>query len=331
MKKVLIIRYGGLGDAIMLTPLLNVLKEDGYHITVNTTEDPKQVLNHNPNIDTFMVHGGEKEVANKDLGKHWEKISKGFDKVINLSGSVEDSLLKVEGSRSFLWDKATRHKHCNKNYYDETLRLGGYGHITGRNGELYFSRLEEKLARNYRRKYKNKFLILWSLSGSSFHKTYPYAEIVANLILDKYPDIMTLTVGDMLCELLEWRHGQAKSYSGKWPIRKSLIMTKYVDLVIGTETGILNAAGCFDTPKIIMLSHSSEENLSKYWGNCASLNANVKCYPCHQLHYSLESCPVDHRMKAPVCMANLKGLSVFDEIERVYFNWKKKRRLKKTG
>ena len=247
----------------MITPLLRCLKEDGYHVTVNITPNPKKVLNNNPYIDEFMIHGGEKEVPNKDLKEHWEKISKGYDKFINLSGSIEENLLKPEGGRAYTWDKETRHKHCNRNYYDETLKIGGYGHIKGRNGELYFTKLEEKLARDYRRKHKGKFLILWSLSGSSFHKIYPFSDAVASLILDKYPDVMIMTVGDALCEMLEWRYERSKCYSGKWPIRKSMIMTKYVDLVIGTETGILNAAGCFNTPEIVLLSHSSEENLCK--------------------------------------------------------------------
>ena len=63
--------------------------------------------------------------------------------------------------------------------------------------------------------------------------------------------------------MLEWEGTNMKHYSGTWGIRKSLLWTKYADLVIGTETGILNGAGCFDTPKIVMLSHSTEENLSK--------------------------------------------------------------------
>jgi len=101
--------------------------------------------------------------------------------------------------------------------------------------------------RSYRKKHKGKFLILWSLSGSSGHKTYPFTEFVAKGFLDKHPDAMILTVGETLCELLEWSHPQTKCYSGKWPIRKSLIMAKYADLIIAPETGIANAAGCFDS------------------------------------------------------------------------------------
>ena len=66
-----------------------------------------------------------------------------------------------------------------------------------------------------------------------------------------------------------------------------MVMTKYADLVVGPETGILNAAGCFPTPKITLLSHSRHENLCKYWENDYCLAPEgAFCHPCHVLHYT---------------------------------------------
>jgi ADP-heptose:LPS heptosyltransferase len=323
-KTACVVRYGAFGDAIMVTPLLRVLKEEGYHVTVNCSWQVIEVLKHNPFVDKIIEHKKDSIPANQ-LDEYWDEMSKDYDKFINLSESIEGALLKVEGRKEFNWDGAKRHAECNVNYYDQTLKLGGYENITGKNGELYFSKLEEKIGRDYRKKYKKKFLILWSLSGSSYHKTYPFAEYVARGFLKNHPDAMIMTVGDNLCTLLEWSDEQTKSYSGKWPIRKSMIMTKYADLVVGSETGILNASGCFDTPKIVMLSHSSHENLSKYWKNTHPVNAEVECYPCHQLHYSLESCKVDRQIKSPVCMAKLSPSKVLVEMDKIYNNWKENR------
>jgi hypothetical protein len=62
-------------------------------------------------------------------------------------------------------------------------------------------------------------------------------------------------------------------------------------LVIGPETGLLNAVGMLPVPKIVMLSHSSETNLTLHWKNTAALKpANVKCFPCHQLHTTWDHC-----------------------------------------
>lgn len=289
-------------------------------MTLHVTKRGEHVIRCNPHIDKIIYYKDD-TVAHEDLEGYWNGLAKGYDKFINLSESVEGTLLKPEGKPEFDWPKEKRHKECNVNYMDRTLEIGGYGHIKGKNGELYFSQFEHRLAKQIRNKYKDKFLILWALSGSAVHKAYPYMEFVCRVLLQRYEDIEIFFVGDIACELLEFSHPRVKCYSGKWPIRKSLIMTKYADLVIGPETGVLNAAGCFDTPKILFLSHSTHENISKYWQNVTPLASHVtSCYPCHQLHYSLNSCELHPVLKTPLCMAQLDAKMVLDSIENVYQN-----------
>ena len=340
-KKALVIRYGAYGDAVVATPVLRLLKEDGYRVTLNCSEYSADVYKHNPNVDEFIVHITN-SVPNVELDKHWTKLAEGYDKVINLSESVEKTLLKMEGHPDFKWSKEERHETCNVNYYDRTLELAGYAGCEGTLPELFFSREEEKWASLLRHQYKNRFLILWSLSGSSFHKVYHRADEVARGFLERHKDAVTFTVGGDLERLLEWDHPSNRKRCNQWPIRKSLIMTKYADLVVGTETGVLNASACYDTPKIVMLSHSSEENLTKHWKNCTSLYSNAPCYPCHQLHYTLESCPLESiseapsvgysskeikfrtKEKYPACMALLNPDKLRNAIEERYQEWRSK-------
>ena len=305
----------------MATPLLRLLKEDGYNVTVNVTRRGKDIIKHDPHIDKIVEYV-DNTVPNEKLGEYWTELAKGFDRFINLSESIEKGLLAIEGSADYNLSKFERHAKFNVNYYDRTLELGGYGHIKGLNGELYFSRKEEEEAQAFRKRFKDKFIVLWGLSGSSFHKAYPFSELVAKAFLDKYKDAMIVTVGDSLCEILEWQHPRTFCYSGKWPIRKSLIMTKYADMVIGPETGVMAAAGCFDTPKAIMLSQASKENLTKYWKNCSSLSAQADCQPCHQLHYTLDSCKLLDGLKAPVCMGELKPITLLYAMDKVYHEWR---------
>ncbi len=301
-----------------------MLKADGYETTAHVSQRGIDVLKHNPHVDKIIEYEHDSVPWDK-LDEYWSDLSKGYDKFINLSGSLEDGLtvsdLDVD---RITWSKEKRTKELNVNYYDRTLEIGGYGHIKGKNGELYFSKLEHQLARQYRKKYKDKFLILWALSGSSIHKSYPYAHFVAIKFLKEHPDAMTLTVGEEICKILEWEHPRAKCYSGVWNIRKSLIMTQYANVVIGPDTGILHAAGCFPTPKIILLSSTSEENVPKYWENCIALSANVSCQPCFILHFELGSCLLDDKLGIPICMSKLKGMDVYDSLEKVYQEWKQK-------
>lgn len=327
MKTALLIRMGAFGDMIMSLPVAELLKKDNYHVTLLTSKAGEQIVLNNPHIDKIMSYKFDEHwnpIDNKKLPKNED-----YDRVVDLSGSVEETLLSVDGvNEAYQWSKEKRHATCNKNYYDSHLEVGGYGHLKGIRPKLYFTSYEHEYARKFRRKHKNKFLVLWSLSGSAFHKAYPYSEIVAQIFMEKHPDVVVCTMGGVLSELLEWESQQTINCVNKWTIRKSMLMTKYADLVIGTETGVLNAAGCYDTPKIILLSHSTEENLTKYWDNVYPLHADVPCYACHQIHYDLDSCPVDKATTSPICMAKLKPETVLKTMEIIYDKWEAKRKRK---
>ena len=281
------------------------------------------VILHNPYIDKIILH--DENIPNEKLEEHWARLSEGYDKVINLSESIEGTLLKTSWKEGYNWPKEDRHKVCNVNYYDRTLEIAGYGHIKGLSGELYFTKNEHKWAEKQINKTNGKFTILCALSGSALHKTYPYIEQTICEFLDSYPNSICYTVGEYLCQLLEWEHPRTKCKSGIWDIRQSLIMTKYVDLVIGSETGVLNASGCFDTHKIVLLSHSSHENLSKYWKNCFPVHADVDCYPCHKMQYDREHCEIDKDTEAPICMAKISPYVILTCMEEIYRKRRHKR------
>lgn len=342
MKTAIVTRYGAFGDGIILSPVLRLLKQEGYHVTLNCRKASASVFNNNPHIDEFLYH--DEGMPNNDvLTRYWAGLKASCDRYINLSGSIEEGLLPAEGKhKPYDWSHDLRHAKFNVNYYDRTLELSGFPEVKGLNGEVYFSKEELAWGQKLRDQYKNRFWVLWALSGSSFHKTYPWADQVAKAFLNKHWDAMTMTVGDDQTRLLEWDHPHTKKRAHIWAddFRKSMIACKFSDTVVSTETGIANVAGCFDTPKIVMLSHSSIENLTKYWVNCKSLTpVNAACYPCHKLHYTLKSCPLDTlaiippemwsvenqlvgNVEAPICTSRLKPETVLAALEENYYEWK---------
>lgn len=320
-KEALVIRYGALGDMIMITPILRQLKKDGYHVVLNCSEYATQVLKENPNIDEFIVQ--QKDVIPNDkLDEYWAEISKGFDKVVNLTGTIEQDLLKVQGKEEFNWSHKRRKKECNKNYIDYTMERAGY-ELKGEPTELFFTEQEERLAKTFLENHKDKFLIVWAMSGSSIHKVYPWAEYVAGTLCQKYgDDTLIVTVGDDFSRMIEWNLPNTLPRCGIFTIRQSMILTKYANLVIGPETGILSAASCYDTPKIIFLSHSSEENLTKYWKNVTALHPeDCRCHPCHKLIY-VDTCPSGKVGGRPRCAENIRPETVFKAIETHFKDWK---------
>ena len=305
----------------MLTPVIKQLKKDGYYVVMNTHRDTS-ALTCNPNIDAFIKQKVD-EVPNEKLDEYWKELGKGFDKVLNFSGSIEDALLKAEGNPEFNLPKSIRHDVCNKNYQDHTMEWAGYD-IKGELPELYFSKKEHEWAKNFKKKHKDKFIVLVSMSGSAYHKVYPFMENVVTEFLDTHPDTIAITVGSYIEKILEWDHPRTYAWSGNLKLRKSLILTQYADLVVGTETGVLNAASCFDTPKIVMLSHSTEENLTKHWKNTESVHSDVSCYPCHQLHHSNKSCKQNSATGSSICMSMIHPVSILARMEQFYKNSRRK-------
>lgn len=327
--KALLIRYGAIGDMIQFAPVIRLIKQQGYHVTVNCSEYGAVVLKHNPYIDKLAIQQTD-IVPNQQLKDYWEEMKKHYDLFINLSGSVEDSLLfpdrkmykaieSIQEKRPDIEDRDAFELVCkeyrkiigDRNYYDAHLEKAGLPQ-RGLNGEVYFSDGEELVARDFRARHKDKFLILWSLSGSAYHKIYPYFQQVVQETLLQIPEACVISVGDEICVAMERGETEGRYYPRSfggpmgWDIRHSLVMTKYVDLVIGSETGILNAAGCFPTPKITLLSHSKHENLCQYWENDYCLAPeNTFCHPCHMLHYvhpagkKCTICDTVHRPNAP--------------------------------
>ena len=310
-KRACVVRYGAIGDFLQSVPVLKKLKGEGYHVTLNCSEVAKEVLKYCPYVDEFAVqlkdYVPNKGVVSGPLFEYWKELSTKYDKFINLTGAAEETLLVPDARLMSMMEqlkakhpelneqnqfynaiRAVREQVGDQNYYDNHLKKAGYTE-TGLNGELFFSDSETLMGEGFYAKYADRFIVMWVLSGSSYHKRYPYFQQCAQELVVRNPDILLVSVGDPECALLE--RSESNKYlprSGRWNLRTSLNMTRFVDLVIGPETGILNAAGCFDTPKITMLSHSSHANLCKYWKNdyCIAVEQkDVFCHPCHVLHY----------------------------------------------
>lgn len=334
-KRACIARYGAIGDMVMLSPLIRRLAEDGYEVTLNVTPYCAEIARGNPHVSNVVIQ--EREVIpNADLGDYWSFWQDEYDRYINLSESIEGKLLKVEGRRDFYTSKAWREETCGTvNYVDQTMRLGGYPEVKGARMEQYFTREEQRQALHSRRRAGlDQFFVVWGLKGSSHHKQYPLLEPTLRNWLSRHPDATVVTVGGPVDQQYEFDHPQVVRTAGRISLRAAFALTQVADLVVGPESALINTAACFDVPKIVLLSHSTEHNLCAYWTNYTALKPEgVSCYPCAQLHYNLESCPLvqiedvqnKRAWKGPACAGN--GVSperLMAALDQRYDAWKAK-------
>ena len=336
-KTCAVIRYGAQGDQIQMSSILPWLKEQGYHVTVYCQAGlGYEVLKHDPHVDRFIVQGKD-EVPNQFLGEFWEETRKKYDKWVNLCESVEGTLLATPGRANWEWPNDVRAKYLDRNYLEWTHELAG---VPPPYRPKFYSTPKEREKAAWQAKQWGRRNVLWSLAGSSGHKVWPHIDAIIARIMLTYPDTHVVLVGDESCKILEQGWGkfdEAKDdlveveprvhlKSGRWTIRQSMAFAEVADLIIGTETGLLNAAGSMDTPKIITLSHSSPEMLTKHWKNTIALQQpkGTGCakHPCRQLHGSEGSdpwkdCPQHEGEGVSLCQYSVDAEMMWAAVQRV--------------
>jgi ADP-heptose:LPS heptosyltransferase len=318
VKKALVVRYGAFGDALNITPVLKKLKQEGYEVTANVNKRTEEVLRHNPNIDKFIMH--DESIPIDSLSEHWDKLKKEteHDKFINFSESIECNVALHPINPEYIYPKYERFERCNKNYYEVSEKWAG---LEGCQTIPEFFPTEEEKEKALKLVKPEMFNILWSLSGSGKQKVYPWAEYVMGQILKDYEDVNIITIGDMRSQLLETLIDERiVNLSGEISMRDSMTLTKYVNLVIAPDTGVLHASGCYETPKIGLLGHTNKENITKHFINDFSLEAECACSPCFHLIYDHDvQCPVDVVTRAAWCMAyGIAPERLCDQIKKVY-------------
>jgi ADP-heptose:LPS heptosyltransferase len=172
------------------------------------------------------------------------------------------------------------------------------------------------------------FNVMWCLAGSSVHKFYPHQDAVMAKILLEMPGAAIHLVGDVACQILEagWENEpRVFRQSGEMNIRQTIALAQACDLVIGPETGVLNAVAFDENWKLVLLSHSSFENLPKHWNNAIAIEPDrqmAPCFPCNRLHYGREWCPEHKETGASMCSVSITPGTVFDAVCSVYQKWK---------
>ena len=316
-KSAAVVRYGGFGDLMQASSVFAGLKEQGYHVTLYATPPASDVVANDPHVDRVILQDKD-QVPNANLIDFWQWERKKYDHWVNLSESVEGVWLALPGRTSYHWPNHARQRHLNYNYLQHQHELAGVPHAPR---IRFYATDQEKAAAKKRRKQMNaSFVALWVLAGSSVHKTWNGADndfdrVIASLMLAD-PGIHVILAGSEVCQILEaaWeKEPRVHKTSGKWSIRETLAMLDEVDCVIGPETGVLNAASCLPIPKVVFLSHSSHENLTRDWVNVhpfAPDSAVADCYPCHMLHYGWDTCR-KHESGTALCQTTIMGADVW--------------------
>ena len=331
---VAIVRYGAFGDTAQAASVCAAFKKAGYHVTFFASYPASEIIAFDPNIDRLITQLQD-QIPMNWLGYYWhwmryKWMGKGFDKWVNLTESVEGNLLALTGNVRFEWPARVRHELMNVNYLEHQHKLAEIPYEPS----FKFHPTEDEVKwRNTERARMKKAgidkFILWPLAGSSrTHKLYPHQDIVWKHIFAHYPTWGVVTCGDGSCADLEAGFdGEPRLWKtcGKWSIRQVLAMMELADIVCGPETGVLSCAAFYPMPKIVFLSHSTVQNLTRDWINTTSLWApTTECLgrgkneapACHKMLPTFEGCRRHEVHGTAQCAAEIEPAWVWEHLQR---------------
>lgn len=337
MRKVLITRYGAVGDHLHATHLPRLLKEKaGFdYVAVEYNPKGKEAWLSNPFVDEH-IHFNPTAYPQSGwslnvLYKRWEEmlIQGNFEKHINLQMSIEYGYIAMENMPDYYRnDEYRRTKFGGHNYYDQTSLWTGYPEWCGEKGELHFLESEENLVKGfYEEKYKDNFVLIANLSGTSKHKIFYNAEPIIKEFLALHPDAVCFTMGDKdVAQHVEFKGERIRNYAGIIPYRQSMLMTKYANCTIGAESGLMVAATLLGCPTVQLMTAASIKNHGGNFVNDFSLQSPVKCSPCHKGPYDYIGCPtIEHLgIKYPACI-KFESQTILNQLEKVYDNYRTKK------
>lgn len=321
-----IARFGGVGDNLVAGSPLMALKRQGYMTEVLTNEGNHVLYHHNPYIDKLSVKRTDRDLPQNDLAgwQRWfESRAHEYDIFIHASHSMEGRHAVFKAMTSFWWPPEYRRKMCAGSYLETIHDLAGVPYDFA---PLFHASAEEWAFAFQTKKQIGEKFILWVLSGTRVDKVYPYApmaiarilrEVRAPVLLMGGPSekehSMATTIRDHVAVANGSRDGlhlAVPVLGGErcWPIRTSLTMALAADLVVTPDTGTAWAVAFEPMPKIVMVSHTSVENITKHWVNTVTLHADpdrVPCWPCHRLHDGPETCVVNKEGNGAACISDI--------------------------
>lgn len=319
-NKILVVRFSSLGDIILTTPLLKVLRENfpDAQIDYLTKQTYIEVILNCHNIDSIIAVSNEIPFSElKELKNNLRKIK--YDLIIDLHNNLRTiylrNILRLSGSRILKFKKYSLRKmflvwfkfNLMKNLPTVITR-----YILTLNKlipvDKYLNKQPTEICIDEKSEAKvdkvlyeegienNKELVCIVPLSKHFTKTYPkelYIEFIGRLDRNKYNIILIGQGDENYADILKTGKNVYNLFN-KFNIPELAELMSRCSYVITGDTGPMHIAEAVNVP-IIMLAGSSVKEFGFYPQNKNShiLEVNhLKCRPCS--HIGRSECPLGH-------------------------------------
>lgn len=314
-KSLALVRLGAFGDALWLTSVLPLLKAEGWHITVYTQAPGEIVLRHDPHVDRIITMP-DYLFADINLVAYWLHEQRKYDRFINLVGSIETRLLPTPKDFEFYWSDEVRRRVMDVNYLQTVHDWCGVEYTPR---VRFTPTLDEQSSAQERIAALQGPVVVINPSGSGQFKWWPHWPQAARMLAAT--GVQVVVLGDCPGRPDDLADDRIHVVGRDWPMRDALAFAQLADVVIGTESAILNAVSFEPMLKVALLSHSSDLNLTRDWPETISFAPEgLDCYPCHRIHTDMTFCTQDARSRAAACQAAVQPGAVVEQVV-AYLRW----------
>ena len=331
--KLLVIRFSSIGDIVLTTPVLRVIKQQKPDTTVHylTKASFRPLLANNPHIDKVFY-------LEDDLNSVIEELRKEkYDYVIDLHRNIRTAKVKSAlKAKSYSYNKLNLRKWLLVNFklntmpdksiverYLETVKpLGIKNDGQGLDYFIPYTKLKSTdIPMSHWAGY-----VACVIGGSYATKKLPVEKWKEFLSKMAYPVILLGGEEDREegKEIASIDPIRIYNSCGKFSINESAYLIKHARLVVSNDTGLMHIAAAFQKTVFSLWGNTSPEmGMFPYFGNnninivvsprsIILENKTLSCHPCSKIGYN--RCPKRHFK----CMNDLDMMALAQKVEK---NW----------
>lgn len=316
MKKILVIRYGTIGDSIFASAFFRELRKAKPNTQIDILVDKiaENVISNCPYINNInYVNGKYKNIfAYINLFKKYDTVyflknDRFFTKVAFLAG-VKNRIGFGISRNLFLTQKSPYKENRHEiDCYLDLLRISNIP-VNNDKTELWLDEANNTKIKNLTDNIQNKKVLIHAYSrfpqknwiDKHWQKTIKHLSdtLKAQVFLiggekdiENYKNI----TNDLDVKI------KPINLCGKLSIQETMSLVNQMDLVIGIDSGIIHMAAALDIPSILLHGPTSLVRWQPRSEKCTVLSKNYTCSPC-----CLQSGRTKHcKNKFSVCMENL--------------------------
>lgn len=324
MRKILVRALNWIGDAVMSTPALAVIREQFPAAEIVLLANPlvSQLFMPHPAIDrviTFYRNGRHRGVRGRLLLAR-EIRREQFDCAVILPNSFDSTLVpwlagiprrigkKSDGRSLLLTDGFTPAKDMTEGheaeYYLHMLRSFG---IKGTIRKPWLATTEKEQLEAVNRLalagISDGDVLLGINPGAAFgsaKRWYPkrFAEVAQRLSAEWGAKIIIFGgtgETDIASEISVALHGKCLNLAGKTSVRQLMALIQHCNFFITNDSGPMHIAAAFDVPLVAIFGSTDHTGTAPCSERAVIVRKDIDCAPC-----KLRECPADHRCMTAV-------------------------------